>query len=119
MYVTTEGPVAPLTAPVSMERFNALRSLWLRQANSVTLQSVIPGMPPSLRYVAFKLCHPVTHSSSIFPLLHGSRRPCTADHAAAPAIEVMRDACIGAFCAIEQGSTLSLQPHACWVSSYR
>ncbi len=51
VYVTAEGTDVPLTTPVSMARFTALRSLCLWQANSVTLQSVTPGLPPSLRYI--------------------------------------------------------------------
>jgi len=50
VYVSTDGPrgSAALLEPGSMERFAALRSLWLRQVNMLTLL-VTPGMSLSLR----------------------------------------------------------------------
>jgi len=49
VYVTADEANMPLTAPVSMGRFSALRTLWTRQVNSLTLQGITPGMPPSLK----------------------------------------------------------------------
>ena len=48
--VVDEGPPQLPTAPLGIARFVALRSLWLRQVNSLSgLQRIVPSMPTSLR----------------------------------------------------------------------
>ncbi len=49
VYTSTFAADDPLPHPVSMARFTALRSLWLRQAAITPLQSVQLGMSTSLR----------------------------------------------------------------------
>ena len=56
VYVTKTGPRKPLKQSVSMARFVTLRSLWLRQCNSYTLDRVTPGMPAGLRCKTMHLC---------------------------------------------------------------
>ncbi len=48
-YVTKTEPLRPLLEAGSMDRFGALRSLWLRQVNDNTLKSFTPRMPATLR----------------------------------------------------------------------
>ncbi len=48
VYVSSDGP-EEMMRPASLERFTALRSLWLRQVNIETLDSGRLCMPPSLR----------------------------------------------------------------------
>ncbi len=52
VYVSMLGPDDPLTAPVSMARFSALRSLWLRQATMTTLRGVQLSRSTTLRHAA-------------------------------------------------------------------
>ena len=51
VYVSMMSPDDPLTAPVSMARFTALRRLWLRQATATTLRGVQLSKSTGLRYV--------------------------------------------------------------------
>ena len=49
VYVSVLGPDMPQCEPVSMARFTALRSLWLRQATVKTLQGVQLSESTTLR----------------------------------------------------------------------
>ena len=52
VYVSTLGPDMPQCELISMARFTALRSLWLRQATVMTLQGVQLSESTALRRAA-------------------------------------------------------------------